>query len=86
MAVARMSVDRQLTFEILLYLNIFYYCLYAGMQALFLLIKYVYVQDMGNAVTNLTITHTSGKIQHSGKLANLGFFKAKNLQFWYKIS
>jgi len=48
MAVARMSVDRQLTFEILLYLNIFYYCLYAGMQALFLLIKYVYVQDMDN--------------------------------------
>ena len=57
MAVARMSVDRQLTFEILLYLNIFYYCLYAGMQALFLLIKYVYVQDMGNAVTILTITN-----------------------------
>ena len=50
-----MGVDRQLTFEILLYLNIFYFCLYAGMQALFLLMKYIYVQDMGNTVTTVIV-------------------------------
>merc|ERR1712032_334156 len=44
----RMGVDRQLTFEILLYLNIFYFGLYAGMEAIFLLMKYYYVADMDN--------------------------------------
>ena len=43
-----MGVDRQLTFEILLYLNIFYFGLYAGMEAIFLLMKYYYVADMDN--------------------------------------
>jgi len=43
-----MSIDRQLTFEILLYLNIFYFCLYAGLEGLFLLIKYYHVEDMDN--------------------------------------
>merc|ERR1712233_125175 len=43
-----MGVDRQLTFEILLYLNIPYFGLYAGMEAIFLLMKYYYVADMDN--------------------------------------
>merc|ERR1711936_1551960 len=43
-----MGVDRQLTFEIPLYLNIFYFGLYAGMEAIFLLMKYYYVADMDN--------------------------------------
>ena len=42
------GIDRQLTFEILLYLNIFYFGLYAGMEALFLVMKWVYVEGMDN--------------------------------------
>ena len=42
-----MGVDRQLTFEILLYLNIFYTGLYTGMEALFLVLKWFYVEGLG---------------------------------------
>lgn len=38
-------MDRQLTFEILLYLNIFFTTFYAGIEAFFLLMKYIYVTD-----------------------------------------
>merc|ERR1712025_1423407 len=36
----------QLTFEILLYLNIFYFSLYAGIEALFLGIKFFHVDEL----------------------------------------
>jgi len=39
-------MDRQLTFEILLYLNIFYFSLYAGMEGLFLIIKFFHVDEL----------------------------------------
>ncbi len=37
-------MDRQLTLEILLYLNIYYFGLYAGMEALFLFIKFFHLE------------------------------------------
>ena len=48
-------MDRQLTFEILLYLNIFFTTFYAGIEAFFLLMKYIYVTDYGNYTNNLEI-------------------------------
>merc|ERR1711908_229635 len=38
-------MDRQLTFEILLYLNMFFTGFYACIEAFFLLMKYLYVPD-----------------------------------------
>jgi hypothetical protein len=38
------GMDRQLTLEILLYLNIYYFGLYAGMEALFLFIKFFHLE------------------------------------------
>jgi len=38
-------MDRQLTFEILLYLNMFFTSFYACIEAFFLLMKYLYVPD-----------------------------------------
>ena len=49
------EMDRQLTFEILLYLNIFFTTFYAGIEAFFLLMKYIYVTDYGNYNNNLEI-------------------------------
>ena len=40
-------MDRQLTFEILLYLNMFFTSFYACIEAFFLLMKYLYVPDFG---------------------------------------
>ena len=40
------KIDRQLTFEILLYLNIFYFSFYAGIEALFLLIKFYHIEEL----------------------------------------
>ena len=40
-------MDRQLTFEITLYLNIFFTVFYACMEAFFLVMKYLYVPDFG---------------------------------------
>ena len=40
-------MDRQLTFEILLYLNIFFTSFFIFIEALFLLIKYFYVHNFG---------------------------------------
>jgi hypothetical protein len=37
-------MDRQLTLEILLYLNIYYFGLFAGMEALFLFIKFFHLE------------------------------------------
>ena len=39
-------MDRQLTFEILLYLNIFYFSFYAGIEGLFLLIKFYHIEEL----------------------------------------
>jgi len=38
-------MDRQLTFEILLYLNMFYTMFYAGIETIFFFMKYLYVPD-----------------------------------------
>lgn len=43
-------MDRQLTFEILLYLNIYFTIFYGGMEAFFLLMKYIYVPEFGELV------------------------------------
>jgi len=40
------KIDRQMTFEILLYLNIFYFIFYAGIELLFLLIKFYHVEEL----------------------------------------
>ena len=40
------KIDRQLTFEILLYLNIFYFSFYAGIEGLFLIIKFYHVEEL----------------------------------------
>ena len=40
-------MDRQLTFEILLYLNIFFTSFFLFIEALFLFIKYFYVHNFG---------------------------------------
>ena len=40
-------MDRQLTFEILLYLNMFYTMFYAGIETFFFFMKYLYVPDFG---------------------------------------
>ena len=40
-------MDRQLTFEILLYLNIFFTSFFLFIEALFLFIKYIYVHSFG---------------------------------------
>lgn len=40
-------MDRQLTFEILLYLNIFFTSFFIFIEALFLFIKYFYVHNFG---------------------------------------
>ena len=40
------KIDRQLTFEILLYLNIFYFAFYAGLEGLFLIIKFYHVEEL----------------------------------------
>ena len=40
-------MDRQLTFEILLYLNIFFTSFFVFIEALFLFIKYFYVHNFG---------------------------------------
>merc|ERR1719192_2627754 len=40
------KIDRQLTFEILLYLNIFYFSFYAGLEGLFLIIKFYHVEEL----------------------------------------
>ena len=45
-------MDRQLTFEILLYLNIFFTSFYGCMEAFFLLMKYIYVPDFGKCLDN----------------------------------
>ena len=44
-------MDRQLTFEILLYLNMFFTSFYACIEAFFLLMKYLYVPDFGKFKT-----------------------------------
>ena len=44
-------MDRQLTFEILLYLNIFYTMFYAGIETFFFFMKYIYVPDFGKTLT-----------------------------------
>ena len=41
-------MDRQITFEILLYLNMFYTMFYAGIETFFFFMKYLYVPDFGN--------------------------------------
>ena len=46
-------MDRQLTFEILLYLNIFYTMFYAGIETFFFFMKYIYVPDFGKTLTFL---------------------------------
>ena len=43
-------MDRQLTFEILLYLNIFYTMFYAGIETFFFFMKYVHVPDFGKTL------------------------------------
>jgi len=48
-------MDRQLTFEILLYLNIYFTIFYGGMEAFFLLMKYIYVPEF-DALTLLNET------------------------------
>ena len=40
-------MDRQLTLEILLYLNMFYTMFYAGIETFFFFMKYLYVPDFG---------------------------------------
>ena len=40
------KIDRQMTFEILLYLNIFYFSFYAGIEGLFLLIKFYHIEEL----------------------------------------
>ena len=44
-------MDRQLTFEILLYLNMFYTMFYAGIETIFFFMKYLYVPDFGEIMT-----------------------------------
>ena len=44
-------MDRQLTFEILLYLNMFYTMFYAGIETIFFFMKYLYVPDFGKIMT-----------------------------------
>ena len=53
-------MDRQLTFEITLYLNIFFTVFYACMEAFFLVMKYLYVPDFGRF--RFTIVVSSDKI------------------------
>ena len=45
-------MDKQLTFEILLYLNVYYFGLYFGMELLFLFIKFLYVENLGVGFLN----------------------------------
>ena len=48
-------MDRQLTFEILLYLNIFFTSFFVFIEALFLVIKYFYVHNFGRTRSVCTI-------------------------------
>ena len=48
-------MDRQLTFEILLYLNMFYTMFYAGIETFFFFMKYLYVPDFGKLLQKLRI-------------------------------
>ena len=41
-----------MTFEILLYLNMFYTMFYAGIETFFFFMKYLYVPDFGNFLHN----------------------------------
>ena len=47
-------MDRQLTFEILLYLNMYYTMFYAGIQTIFFFMKYLYVPDFGKNIMKIT--------------------------------
>ena len=47
-------MDRQLTFEILLYLNMFYTMFYAGIETFFFFMKYLYVPDFGKLLQKQT--------------------------------
>ena len=38
-------MDKVLTFEILMYLNVYYFGLYWGMEFLFIILKFFYVPD-----------------------------------------
>ena len=57
-------MDRQLTFEILLYLNMYYTMFYAGIQTIFFFMKYLYVPDFGKNIIKIA--------QCSRQVANLG--------------
>jgi len=45
-------MDKLLTFEILLYLNLYYFGLYFGMELLFLFIKFFHTEDPSGAIYN----------------------------------
>ena len=44
-----------MTFEILLYLNMFYTMFYAGIETFFFFMKYLYVPDFGKLLQKLTL-------------------------------
>ena len=52
-----LDMDRQLTFEILLYLNIFFTSFFVFIEALFLVIKYFYVHNFGGYQPLTVIFH-----------------------------
>jgi len=56
-------MDKQLTFEILLYLNVYFFGLYFGMELLFLVLKFIYVDNYSNFLYDLFLLLVLGVVE-----------------------
>ena len=57
-----------MTFEILLYLNMFYTMFYAGIETFFFFMKYLYVPDFGKLLQIQNLRKSDCSSVHPGQL------------------
>ena len=74
-------MDKQLTFEILLYLNVYFFGLYFGMELLFLVLKFIYVDNYSNFLYDLFLLLVLGVVESARLYISQAHDKFRRLTF-----